>query len=267
MKRLLTFFFVLVLCLQGALSVCAGEIRPGQVLYATDFADYTSLRDTGVRFGTLSGEKARMRLENGELSVTSEDGEKTYLLLPDTGLWTDTYVMEFVFRFTEIESSNGYCGLILSSRGDAPSGRSELIFRADGSIDGYKEKSDALKNAAEKGTPIIVRIHVTYGFLVDFQLIADGEAAKTYTPEAISRVSSGGRGFVLRNASASFASARVVCGEYGDLADAPDAPSYVAPDSWQFPEEIAPPTGDGAAALLLCAGCTAVFLLRMRRRV
>ena len=68
MKRLLTFFFVLVLCLQGALSVCAGEIRPGQVLYATDFADYTSLRDTGVRFGTLSGEKARMRLENGELS-------------------------------------------------------------------------------------------------------------------------------------------------------------------------------------------------------
>lgn len=266
MRRLLTFFFVLVLCLQMALSVCAGEIRAGQVLYSTDFSDYDSLRDTGVRLGTLSGPKARMQLKDGELALTAADGEKTYLLLPDTGLWTDAYVMEFVFRFTAIDSSNGYCGLILSSRGDAPSGRTELILRANGTVDGYEGVCEELKTAAEQGAPITVRVHVSYGFLVDFQLSLDGKPVRTFTAGAVSRVSSGGRGFVLRNASASFLSARVVSGEYADLENAPAAPSYIAPPEWQLPAENSPPTGDMAGWLLAAAASSAVCLVRIRRR-
>lgn len=267
MRRLLALLFALVWSVLCSLPVCAGEISAGQVLYASDFSAYTSLRDTGVRFGTLSGDQSGMRLEEGELHLTSGGGEKTYLLLPDTGLWTDTYVMEFVFRFTEIDSANGYCGLILSSRGDAPSGRTELIFRADGTVDGYKVENSALQKAAEQGKPITVRIHVTYGFLVDFQVILDGGEMETYTPESLSRVSSGGRGFVLRNASAAFASVRAVSGAYEELEKADAAPNYMAPADWQFPGEIAPPTGDRTVFLLFCASAAAVLLLRMRRRV
>ena len=266
MRHLPAFILAAILAAYCALSVCAADIRPGEVLYTADFSAYTSLRDTGVRLGTLSGPKAQMRLENGELTVTSSDGEKTYLLLPDTGLWTDSYVMEFIFRFTAIDSANGYCGLILSSRGDAPFGRTELIFRVDGTVDGYEGHCEEMKAAAGNGEPITVRVHVTYGFLVDFQLIFDGKPVRTFTPDALSRVSSGGRGFVLRNASAAFQSARVVSGAYTELENAPAAPSYIAPPEWQLPAESSPPTGDAVLLWTVPAFVCAALAARMHRR-
>ena len=270
MRRFGTVLLVLILLILNCTApVSAGDANAaaGAVQYSARFLDYTSLRDTGVRFGTSSWSGASMAVDGGELSVIASDGQKTYLLLPDPGVWTDTYVVEFTFRFTDIAFSNGYCGLLLSSQGDAPSNRTELIFRANGTVDGYgTEACEPLKKAAAESTPVTVRVLVNYGFLVSFAILVDGEQEGFYTPAALSRVAEGGRGFVLRNASAAFSSVRVVGGGYEDLANAPDAPSYMAPPEWQLPAPPSPPTGDSVLVPMLCLAAAAAAAGRLVRR-
>ncbi|MBE6561482.1 MAG: hypothetical protein E7662_10195 [Ruminococcaceae bacterium] len=226
----------------------------GPTFYASRFGEYTSLRDTGVYMGTASGKTSSVKLSDGALYLTAPNGEKSYLLLPDPAKAPDTYVIEFVFRFTEIASSNGYLGFLLSSQGDAPSGRTELIFRANGTIDGYsREISDIQKKASAAGEEITVRILVHYGYMTDFRLSVAGVDVAGSAPDKLVQVNPAGWGFVLRNASAEILSVRAVSGDYGALSKAGAAPNYMAPAGWQMPELAAPPTGDPAC--LLAAVC------------
>lgn len=263
---LLALFVVL-----SAVPVSAGERTAGEVLYAARFADYTSLRDTGIRFGTSSGGESAMDLVDGELLVSAVNGEKTYILLPEPLAYTDTYTLRFSFRFAEVSSANGYCGLLLSSRGDAPSGRMELIVRASGAVDGYGEASASFAEEAARGEAIQVTVQVRYGFLTSVVAECGGERL-SYTPAELKTVRSGGRGFVVRNASVAFSAVEVIHGtEFTALSGEYAEHSYVAPEQWTPEVDLSPDTGEipgrmrfSVAALLAAA---AAWLLYRARRV
>ncbi len=256
---------ICVLCFVFCMPARAAEA--GQTFYAARFSEYTSLRDTGVYLGTASGKTSSVKLSGGALRLTAPGGEKSYLLLPDPTEIPDTYVIEFTFRFAEIASSNGYLGFLLSSRGDAPSGRTELVFRANGTIDGYsREVSEMQEKAAASGEEITVRILVYYGYMMDFRLSVAGVDIAGSAPGKLVQVDPMGWGFVLRNASAEISSVRAVSGDYAALSKADTAQNYIAPADWVLPEMAAPPTGD--SAWLFAAVCVlsvaAVRKLRVR---
>lgn len=246
----------------------AAEPPAGEVQYAARFADYSDLRTTGLRFGTSSWTGASLKLDGGELCVSSSSGEKTYLLLPTPDSQTDTYTIVYTFRFTDTLSSNAYCGFLLSSRGDEPMSRTELLIRADGTVDGYTSSpNEKLRQAAAEGTPITVRVAVKYNFLISFSLETDGEIVGAYKPSMLKSISAGGRGFVLRNTSAAISSVTVVNGtDYTQLSGRYAEQSYIAPPEWVMPALPAPPTGDAAVLCAAAAAASAAGIFFYKKR-
>ena len=252
-----------VLCFVFCAPLRAAEAEP--TFYAARFGEYTSLRDTGVCLGTASGKTSSVKLDGGALRLAAASGEKSYLLLPDPVKAPDTYAIEFSFRFSEIASSNGYLGFLLSSQGDAPSGRTELIIRADGTVDGYSAQvSEIQKKAAAAGERITVRILVVYGYMVDFRLSVAGADVAGCAPDKLVAVDPAGWGFVVRNASAELYSVRAVDGDYAALVTAPQSQNYIAPAEWQMPEMAAPPTGDPAWLFAAVCVLSAVMARKLR---
>lgn len=250
-------FCLIFVCL--AQPICAAGAA-GEVLYAARFSDYQTVRDTGLWLGTSSSRGAAVELTDGRLRFASANGEKAYLLLPDANVSADTYTVEFTFRFSEIKATNGYLGVILSSRGDAPRNRTELIFRADGSIDGYGD-SRALADAVRSGELITVKIQVRYGFLFGFT-VSCGDTVDTFTLSQLNSISWGGQGFVLRNAEVEIASVMLVNGtDYTELSGTYATQSYIAPEDWQ-PNFQSPETGD--AGWIALAGTLAAAALAWR---
>ena len=260
-----------LLCFALVLSVCMPVRAADPTFYTSRFGEYTSLRDTGVFLGTASGAKSSLLLTNGALRIGAKNSEKAYVLLPDPSGASDSYVIEFSFRFADIQASNAYVGFLLNSRGDAPSGRTELIIRADGTVDGYSTQvSEIQKKAAAAGETITVRILVVYGYMTDFRLSVAGVDVAGSAPDKLVAVDPAGWGFVVRNASADLYSTRAVNGDYAALSKASPAPNYIAPAAWQMPEAtMSPPTGDGAWMLAaVCAlSLTGAKILRRKYRI
>lgn len=243
------------------------SVSEGEVLFASRYADYASLRDTGVYFGTLSWSGASAALRDGELIVSTDD-RKSYLLLPATDSWPDTYTVRYSFRFTDITAPNAYCAFLLTSWGDAPSNRTELTVRAAGSVDGFGACSDALAAAIADGQTLTVTVPILHGMLHEVTLAA-GDETQTLRLDRVRSIAEGNRGFALRSASVAVSSVEVFCG-----ADISSPSGYFASHSFFAPPEEAtddphsPPTGDGIflfAAALLAASATGRALVRRRR--
>lgn len=225
-------FLALLLCVIAVFSCTvlaeASSVHHlGEVLYAARFADYNTVRETGIRFGTSSWSGADLSLMDGRLSVSSSSDHKTYLLLPTDIPQADTYTIEYTFRFTDYLAENGYCGMILTSSGDAPSNRTELVFRVSGTVDNTDQV--CVLSGAASGEWITVKIIVRMGFLVKFTAEC-GEEKHSFDMVQLKRISPGGRGFVLRNASVEIASIEIVNGEgYKKKIGAYAASSYMTP--------------------------------------
>lgn len=247
--------------------LAAAEYTDGEVLFAARYEDYTSLRDTGLRFGTASWAGAGADLSDESLCIRSASDRKTYLLLPADIPSTDTYTIIYEFRFAEIAEMGGYCGFILTCSGDAPSNRTELLLRASGACDGAGQFGEAISSALAAGDPVQVTIPIRHGMMSEIRVRA-GDVEETLTMENVRTVADGRRGFVLRNASVDLREVKIVSGvdyeaESGYYAEH----SYIVPQP-EDPGLVSPPTGDGVwcAFLLVGGACVAVCLLARRRR-
>lgn len=265
------FGVVLLLSLFCSLMALSSAVEPlfGEVMFAQRYADFSSFAETGIRFGTGGGTPT-VSFNEG-LSVKPEDDLKTYLLLPDLpdgGAWADTYTVEFSFSFTEIAAANGYFGFLMTGKGDVPSNRTELIVRANGTLDGIGAFSDSFKEAMAKGEKVTVTVPVREGMMYEVEAVC-GESAETLALPSVKIIGEGSRGFVVRNASVSVESVCVVRGVgYAKKMGKYATESYKMTAGEDDP--VAPPTAD-RASLSLCmlfgaAGC-AIFVSRRRRRV
>lgn len=266
MKRLVCAGVCILLCCAWVMPVFASDsYTDGEVLFAARYGDYTSLWDTGVRLGTSSWEGSGVRLEDGYLRIQSSSDQKTYLLLPEEIPHTDTYTVIFTFRFSDLPEERGYCGFLLSSSGDAPSNRTELIFRADGKSDRTGQFGEAVTTALGGGDDVRMEISVRHGMLTEITAVA-GDVSETLKLENVRAVPDGRRGFVFRNASCDIREIKIVCGvdyetETGFYAEN----SYIAPPAGDT-EPVAPPTSDVWWLPALPAIVSGLILCRKRRR-
>lgn len=266
MKRLLCAGVCLVLCCACMIPLRATDpvYADGEVLFAARYGDYTSLRDTGVRFGSSSWSGRDARLSDGYLRVQSSSDQKTYLLLPEEIPHTDTYTVVFTFRFSDVSEEGGYCGFLLSSSGDAPSNRMEVILRASGACVQAGQFGKKIAAALADGEDVRVEIPIRHGMMTEITATA-GSVRETLKLENVRAVPEGRRGFVFRNASCDIRKVKIVCGvgykeETGFYAEN----SYIAPPTWEEP--IAPPTFDGWWLPAVPAILSGVILWAERRR-
>lgn len=265
MKRLFCVGVCLLLCCAWVMPVFASDTyTDGEVLFAARYGDYKSLRDTGVRLGTSSWEESRVSLADGYLRIHSSSDQKTYLLLPEEIPHTDTYTVVFTFRFSEVAEERGYCGFLLSASGDAPSNRTELLFRANGESDKTGQFGDGICTALADGEEVRMEISVRHGMLTEITAVA-GDVSETLKLENVRAVPTGRRGFVFRNASCDIREIKIVCGvgyekETGFYAEN----SYVAPPG-EDTDPVAPPTSDVWWLPAVPAILSGAILCRKRR--
>lgn len=264
------------LALLLALSMCIVPLlaadtayEDGRVLFAARFKDYSYRSETGTALGTLSWPEAKVTLADGVLHVRSSSDQKTYLLLPEEIPSADTYTVVYEFRFSDVAEPGGYCGFILTSSGDGPSNRTELILRANGSCDGVGQFSDAMAAALQSGTFVRVTIPIRHGMLSEIRLSADGQE-EVLDMANVRTVAEGRRGFVFRNASADLRLVKVVAGvDYASETGYYAKYSYRAPDAVPDTEDeeiVAPPTGEKTAWLIVAVLATGGLLCFRRRR-
>ena len=266
MKRLFCVGVCLLLCCAWVMPVFASDTyTDGEVLFAARYGDYKSLRDTGVRLGTSSWEESRVSLADGYLRIHSSSDKKTYLLLPEEIPHTDTYTVVFTFRFSEVAEERGYCGFLLSASGDAPSNRTELLFRANGESDKTGQFGDGICTALADGEEVRMEISVRHSMLTEITAVA-GDVSDTLKLENVRAVPTGRRGFVFRNASCDIREIKIVCGvgyekETGFYAEN----SYVAPPG-EGTDPVAPPTSDVWWLPAIPAILSGAILCRKRSR-
>lgn len=265
MKRLFCVGVCLLLCCAWVMPVFASDTyTDGEVLFAARYGDYKSLRDTGVRLGTSSWEESRVSLADGYLRIHSSSDQKTYLLLPEEIPHTDTYTVVFTFRFSEVAEERGYCGFLLSASGDAPSNRTELLFRANGESDKTGQFGDGICTALADGEEVRMEISVRHSMLTEITAVA-GDVSETLKLENVRAVPTGRRGFVFRNASCDIREIKIVCGvgyekETGFYAEN----SYIAPPG-EGTDPVAPPTSDVWWLPAIPAILSGAILCRKRR--
>jgi len=277
-RRGVLLCIALLLCLACSAPASAGdkEYAEGEVLFVSRYAEYASLRDTGLRLGAASWEGASLALGADGLAVSSSSDYKTWLLLPPDLPFPDTYTMVCTFRFTELLAANGACGLLLTSSGPAPSNRTEAVVRASGDCGDFGQLGRTLAGTIAAGGWTTVRVPIRHGMLSELEVSAGGET-ETLALKNVRSVAAGGRGFVFRNASVEIASVGIVCG--AESAGHPYdgwrlARSYVAPDDFAWEERRpagpadgpSPHTADAALPLLLTGCAAAAAARRMRKR-
>lgn len=268
LKRLLCAGVCLVLCCAWILPVFSSDpvYGDGEVLFASRYGEYTSLRDTGVRFGTSSWSGGRVTLADGYLRVASSSDQKTYILLPEEIPHTDTYTVIITFRFSDVVEARGYCGLLLSSSGDAPSNRMEVILRANGECDKTGNFGEDIASALAAGQDVRVEIPIRHGMMTEITAVA-GDVSETLTMENVRAVPDGRRGVVFRNASCDIREVKIVCGvDYETESGFYSENSYIAPPSEDV-EIVAPPTFDGwwLPAVGVVLGGAGLWRIRRRR--
>lgn len=266
-RRLLWSSVCLLLCCACVSPALAADptYTDGEVLFASRYGEYTSLRDTGVRFGTASWTGCDAALAEEYLRIRSSSDQKTYLLLPAEIPHTDTYTVVFTFRFSQVLEDRGYCGFLLSSSGDAPSNRTELILRANGVCDNAGQFGEAVTAALSGGQDVRVEIPVRHGMLTEITASV-GDSRETLPFENVRAVPDGRRGFVFRNASCDLREVKIVCGvDYASETGFYAENSYIAPPS-EGMDPISPPTFDGWWLPAIPGILSGVILWGMRRR-
>ena len=246
----------------------AAEPLFGEVMFAQRYADFSDFADTGIRIGTGGGTPTVS--VDGALSIESSDDLKAYLLLPDLpngGAWADTYTVEFSFSFTKIAAANGYFGFLMTGKGDVPSNRTELIVRANGTVDGIGAFGDAFKEAMASGKTVHVTVPVREGMMYEVQAVCDG-CVETLVLPSVKIIGEGSRGFVLRNATVLLESVHVVGG-----VGYPVKTGKYATESYKImPGEdvpVSPPTADRVSVFVcgLRGGAVGLFFVIRRRRL
>lgn len=259
----LCFFYALIV------SSAASDPRSGEVLFAQRYADFSDPRETGLRVGTGGGVPAVS--SGGGLRIDVTDDRKAYLLLPDMpdgAAWSDTYTVEFSFRFTEVSAENGYFGFLLTATGDAPLNRTELILRANGACDGVGQFGEALTAAIAGGETVFVTVPVLHGMMYEVG-VRCGEYSETMTLPSVRTIGEGRRGFVLRNASAEVQDVSVTVGVDFDQKLGKYATESYRPAEEDLVDLPSPSTADGtrhAIVLALGAAWGAFYITRRRVR-
>ncbi len=278
MKRLIAAAAALFLLL-SAVSVYAGDAQKasGEVLYHQDFADIDSFASSGIRIGTSSSEASVISCAGDALEIRTLDKGRIHLILPDFERGeSDTFTIEFSFRFTDIHSSNGYLAPILTCRGCDPGNITSVPIRADGSVDDFKLTDDAYAEALRSAETVYVKIPVISGAVNTVFFEIDG---KTFSAERreLLVISDGSVGFTVRNCNVEIDEVYIVNGVgyeekngyYSENSYANENAPALTPDCPEAEGEIAPPTGDNSyipAVVALTAGIGLVVLGVLGRR-
>ena len=265
-KMVCTWVFALILTILLGVSVFANTYETGEVLYHQDFSvlpSVSSAKDAGICIGTNSSPDSYLWFDNSAMSIVTNDDLRTYVLLPEMP-WTDSYTIEFTFRFDEVRSSRGYLAFLLTCWGEEPSNITSLVIRANGSIDDFDPLSNEIIEEIQNGSEMIhVSIPIENGVLHEVTLTA-GNTACTVERESLKRITEGNRGFGVRNLTASVSEVYVVNGtgysaKTGDFAKMSWSENPVNAELTE-----APPTGD-KVWILVCPGICAGSLLWAKR--
>ncbi|MBQ8746523.1 MAG: hypothetical protein IJZ08_01475 [Clostridia bacterium] len=261
---------VLLLCFFCALipAAASADFANGEVIFAQRYADFDDPRETGIRIGT-GGAVPAVSLQNGALHIDVTDDRKAYVLLPDVpggAAWSDTYIVEFTFRFTEIAEANGYFGFLMNAAGEEPLNRKELILRANGTCDGIGTFGDDLAGAVAAGETVFVTVPVQHGMMYEVR-VSCGAFSETLSLPSLTKLGEGRRGFVLRNASAAVESVTVTNGADFEEKIGQYASSSYRPPAGDLVDLPSPSTNDYAfLALALALGAAYAARCVYRRR-
>jgi len=256
-KKICTFVMAVVMAFSIGIQAAADTYKNGEVLYHQDFASLSSMPAgaAGIRKGTASSPDSVLMLDEEALQIVTNDDLRTYALLPEMP-WTDSYTIEFDFRFCNTLSSRGYLAFLLTCWGDEPSNVTSLVIRADGTIDDFGALSNEMvKKLKTQQETFHVEIPIENGILYEVTLTA-GDTECTVKRESLKRVSEGSRGFCVRNTSAAIDEVFVVNGTGYTAKSGVFADASWSDDPSNIPIEEAPPTGD-MLWLLLCPGVAA----------
>lgn len=281
MKRLIPIVLTLLLIVLSAGTFAMDtEKTVGEVLYHQSFDVVSSFEQSGVCLGTASTENAMVVCPDRSLEVYTYDTSRVYLLLPEIDKSdSDSYTIEFTFRFKTIHSENGYIASILTCRGAEPSNISSVVVRADGSVDNFSAMEEELKSALLNGASVSLKIPVVSGVVHEITLEAEG-VAYTLERDNVLMIDQGSMGFMVRNADVEINEVYVVngvgyeekLGYYREHSYAVDRVLNGVPEDALVEDmEYAPLTGDYTIALLVVlvvaflGGFMCAFLLRKRR--
>lgn len=268
MRKLSLFAaFCLILCLCLPVFAQNSSFDVGEVLYHQDFSVVTDVSDSGVTLGSLTASNCYISTYGESLDLVTVDNGRLYALLPSF-LKSDTYTIDFSFRFSEIRAENGYLAFILTCRGDEPTNISSLVIRADGSVDDFESPNPAVSEAFSSGETINVRIPISDGALYQIILSCGGEEY-TIERDSVLVIGDGDVGFAARNASASVNEIYVVNGIDYDELDGYYADESYATDSSPAPhsdrEMTSPATFDAAVLAVICVA-SSLAALRFGKR-
>ena len=282
MKRLFGLLGI-ILSFMIAFGVSAGDSSriEGEVLYHQDFSVESKLCESGIRIGTQSSENSEITCKGDTLEIKTFDRGRVYAILPDVAR-DAAYTVEFSFRFTVISEENGFISLILTCRGEEPTNISDVVFRANGTVDGFDAPCDMVQSAIRSGELVNVQIPVR-NQVVNEIIMTAGEYQCVVERDNIMVISDGQMGFSVRNASVELPEIYIVHGvgyaeksgyftdssysEDGDDEVIVPKPSETAESEEDAAVEISPDTGDRVAALLMLAvGGGAVVSSEKRRK-
>lgn len=241
----------------------------GEVLYHQDFSEISDISFSGIKKGTASSELSSLVCDGTTLSINTSDDLRVYAILPQSE-WTDSFTIEFDFSFREIAAKNGYVSVMLTSTGDEPENFTTVTFRANGTVDHFKEIPKKIADAMKKGETISVRVPVESGVLHEIVMTAGG-VTTTIERETLVVVGSGNRGFAVRNASVDIGEVYIVNGtDYEEKTGYWADHSYieddkpVAPAPVQVEMATSPATGSSVTLSVALAAGSAMSAKKLR---
>lgn len=271
MKRLLILIFAVVTVMCTAVNAAYMDYDPGFVLYHQDFSKLSDMTKSGIKVGLLSTKDAEYSCAGDSLRVTTGDGGRSYLILPETDRG-ESYTTEFSFRFTDTSHESGYLGFILTCRGNEPNNITSLVFRANGSIDDFEPLPDEMAQAIAAGEEVKVTLPVEDNVL--YHIIVE-TAGAVYTAERNSMIAvgEGNMGLVFRYIGVEIPEIYLVngvdypekIGNYVSDSYASDEHPVVTP-GWDDIGEGAPPTYDHLELILLGIALGAIGMVATAKK-
>ncbi|MBQ8401746.1 MAG: hypothetical protein IJX14_07450 [Clostridia bacterium] len=243
-----------------------GAWAVGEVLYHQDFADVSTASIAGIRKGTISSDNTVISVTEDALGIYSADDRRAYALLPEID-WTDSYTIEFSFRFTEALTAKGYLSCLLTCWGEEPSNITAAVFRVDGTIDDFGDPSAAMQKKIRDGETIHVTIPIEDGILHTITLTS-GNLSCSVQRDSLKRIAEGERGVGIRNASVEITEVYVVNGTGYSAKNGEYADRSWADDRSADSGGVCPPTGEKQGILWICilSGCLTVWAKRRKCR-
>ena len=267
-KYIIGYILILLCVLLLGLPVFAEEYSVGEVLYHQNFSAVSSASVTGIHKGTASSPDSLLLIQDSALGLVTTDDFRTYALLPEIP-WTESYTIEFDFRFGDARSSRGYLAFLLTCWGEEPSNITSLVIRANGSIDDFEPLSEEIAEKIQtRQDTIHVEIPIANGILHEVTLSA-GDAECTVRRDSLKRITEGSRGFGIRNVSAEINEIYIVNGTGYSAKKGTFAEASWSDDPDNVPVGEAPPTGEpiGLLGMAVCCAGMMVWSKRTKRHI